>query len=75
MRLTSRGFAGGMPREIGHFLVAHVAHFHRRRLVTLIAPMAIIAAETFAITAVIANKNISLKMRAKHVDFSSVRYW
>lgn len=57
-----------MPRELGHFFVAHVAHLDRRRFVAIVAPMAVVAAEAFAVSAMIANKNVCLNMRAKHFD-------
>ena len=60
-----------MPREVRHLFVAHVSHLDRRSLVTLVAPMPVIAAQPFAVAAVIANKNIGLKMRAKHVESSA----
>ena len=70
IRLTSRGFSARVPREIRHFFIAHVSHVDPRRFVALVERLAIIAAQTFAVAAVIANENIGLKVRAKHVDLA-----
>jgi hypothetical protein len=61
----------GMPTELRHFFVAHVAHLDRWSRLAHVAPMAVVAPKTFAVAALVANENVGLNVRTYHVDLAS----
>ena len=55
-----------MLGEIVHLLVAHIAHLDWRTRIANVAPMAVIAAQPFAVAALVANKDVRFDVRPDH---------
>ena len=55
-----------MLGEIVHLLIAHIAHLNRRTRVACIAPVAVVAAQPFAVAALVAHKDVRFDMRPDH---------
>jgi hypothetical protein len=68
---TSTLRPAGMPTELRHFFVAHVAHLDRWSRLADVAPMPVVAAKTFAVAALVADENVGLNVRTYHVDLAS----